>query len=307
VPGQPQARLAAEVCAAGGHHLSLVGPPGTGKSMIAERLPGILPPLSTTEALEVTSIRSVAGMPTPGPGLVTVPPFCNPHHTSSLASMIGGGSGLIRPGTVSLAHRGILLLDQAPEFHRDVLDAIRQPLETGAVEIARVTGRVVFPARFTLVLAADPCPCAKITSPGKPCRCSPAACRRYLARVSGPLLDRIDVKVRLQAVSREEILRDKRAAESSALVAARVAAARERCGARLAGTQWRVNAEIPGTVLRRSFPPDSAALASLDRAQELGQVSTRGADKIVRVAWTLADLADLQRPGRDEVVRAIEL
>ena len=179
---------------------------------------------------------------------MTVPPFWAPHHTSSMAAIVGGGSGVIRPGAASLAHRGILFLDEAPEFHRDVLDALRQPLESGEVVIARASTQAVFPARFTLVLAANPCPCAKTAGPGKAgCSCSPAARRRYLARISGPLLDRVDVKVRLQPVSRRDMLYDRKFAEPSAVVAQRVAAARERCAARLAGTPWRVNAEVPGT------------------------------------------------------------
>jgi magnesium chelatase family protein len=307
VPGQPEARLAAEICAAGGHHLSLAGPPGTGKSMLAERLPGILPPLDTAGAIEVTSIRSAAGMLDPESGLVTVPPFCAPHHTSSMPSMIGGGSGLIRPGQVSLAHRGVLFLENAPEFHRSVLDSLRQPLETGEVVIVRGRTRAVFPARFILVLAADPCPCANAAGLHQACSCSPAVRRRYLARVSGPLLDRIDVKVRLRAVNRNDMLRDQRSAESSSVVAQRVAAARERAAARLAGTPWRLNTEVPGTALRRSFPPQAKALILLDRVAALGQVSARGTDKIVRVAWSLADLAGKNQPGPDHVNQAIGL
>jgi magnesium chelatase family protein len=308
VLGQAEARLAAEICAAGGHNLSLLGPPGAGKTMLAERLPTILPPLDTAAAIEVTSIHSVAGHLNPGSGLMTIPPFCAPHHTASMASIVGGGSGVIRPGAASLAHLGILFLDEAPEFHRDVLDALRQPLESGEVVIARSSGQAVFPARFTLVLAANPCPCAKTAGPaGGGCSCSPAARRRYLARISGPLLDRVDVKVRLQPVSRRDMLYDRKFAEPSAVVAQRVAAARERCASRLAGTPWRVNSEIPGTVLRRSFPPKSRALTSLDRAMELGQVSARGADKIVRVAWSLADLAGRDEPGADQVNLAIGL
>jgi magnesium chelatase family protein len=308
VLGQAEARLAAEICAAGGHNLSLLGPPGAGKTMLAERLPTILPPLDTAAAIEVTSIHSVAGHLTPGAGLMTVPPFWAPHHTASMAAIVGGGSSVIRPGAASLAHRGILFLDEAPEFNRDVLDALRQPLESGEVVIARASSQAVFPARFTLVLAANPCPCAKTAGPGASgCSCSPAARRRYLARISGPLLDRVDVKVRLQPVSRRDMLYDRRFAEPSAVVAQRVLAARERCAARLAGTPWRVNAEVPGTVLRRTFPPRPAALTSLDRAMELGQVSARGADKIVRVAWSLADLAGQAEPGADQVNLAIGL
>lgn len=308
VLGQAEARLAVEICAAGGHNLSLLGPPGAGKTMLAERLPTILPPLDTAEAIEVTSIHSVAGHLSPGAGLMTVPPFCAPHHTSSMASIVGGGSGVIRPGAASLAHRGILFLDEAPEFNRDVLDALRQPLESGEVIIARASTQAVFPARFTLVLAANPCPCAKGGGQGKSgCSCSPATRRRYLARISGPLLDRVDVKVRLQPVSRRDMLYDRKFAEPSAVVAQRVAAARERCAARLAGTSWRVNAEVPGAALRRSFPPQPGALKSLDRAMELGQVSARGADKIVRVAWSLADLDGKDQPGPDQINLAIGL
>jgi magnesium chelatase family protein len=308
VLGQAEARLAAEICAAGGHNLSLLGPPGAGKTMLAERLPTILPALEVAAAIEVTSIHSVAGHLTPGTGLLTIPPFCAPHHTASMAAIVGGGSGIIRPGAASLAHKGILFLDEAPEFHRDVLDALRQPLESGEVVIARAGTQAVFPARFTLVLAANPCPCAKTAGTGKAgCSCSPAARRRYLARLSGPLLDRVDVKVRLQPVSRSDMLYDRKFAEPSAVVAQRVAAARQRCAARFGGTPWRVNAEVPGTVLRRSFPPKPKALASLDRVMELGQVSARGADKIVRVAWSLADLAGEDQPGPDQVNLAIGL
>jgi magnesium chelatase family protein len=308
VLGQAEARLAAEICAAGGHHLSLLGPPGAGKTMLAERLPTILPALAAAAAIEVTSIHSVAGRLPPGSGLITTPPFCAPHHTSSMAAIVGGGSGVIRPGQASLAHHGILFLDEAPEFHRDTLDALRQPLESGEVVIARAGTQAVFPARFTLVLAANPCPCAKSAGPGRSgCSCSPAARRRYLARISGPLLDRVDVKVRLQPVSRRDMLYDRTFAESSAVVAQRVAAARERAAARLAGTPWRVNAEVPGTALRRSFPPAAGALTSLDRALELGHVSARGTDKIIRVAWSLADLAAKDQPGSDQVNLAIGL
>src|SRR5580700_9705224 len=308
VLGQSEARMAAEICAAGGHNLSLLGPPGAGKTMLAERLPTILPRLDAAAALEVTSIHSVAGTLVPGTGLVAEPPFCAPHHTASKAAIVGGGSGLIRPGAASLAHRGVLFLDEAPEFSRDVLDALRQPLESGEVAITRAAVQATFPARFTLVLAANPCPCARAAAPGgSGCRCSPAARRRYLGRLSGPLMDRVDVKVALAPVSRRDMLYDRKFAEPSAVVAERVAAARERCATRLAGTPWRLNAQIPGAQLRRAFPPVAGSLKSLERAMELGQVSARGTDKIVRVAWSLADLAGKDLPGTDEVNLAMGL
>jgi magnesium chelatase family protein len=307
VLGQSEARKAVEICAAGGHNLSLLGPPGAGKTMLAERLPTILPGLEPAAALEVTSIHSVAGTLQPGAGLLTEPPFCAPHHTASKAAIVGGGSGIVRPGAASLAHRGVLFLDEAPEFGRDVLDALRQPLEAGEVIIARSAMCARFPARFTLVLAANPCPCARSSSGGAGCGCSPATRRRYLGRLSGPLLDRVDVKVQLQPVSRGEMLYDRGFTETSAVVAQRVAGARERMTRRLSGTSWRLNAEIPGAELRRSFSPESGSLRSLDRAMELGQVSARGADKIVRVAWSVADLTGKSRPGSDEISVAIGL
>jgi magnesium chelatase family protein len=307
VAGQPVARRAAEICAAGGHHLMLTGPPGVGKTLLAERLPTIMPPLPAGDALEVSAIHSVAGALTPAQPLLTVPPFCAPHHTSSKASIVGGGSGIIKPGAASLAHLGCLFLDEAPEFGRDVLDALRQPLEAGEVVIARSGLTARFPARFTLVLAANPCPCARSAATGADCTCSPLVRRRYLARLSGPLLDRVDVKVELLPVTRAELLCDRQLAESSAVVAERVLAARERAAARLHGTRWRLNAEIPGSELRRSFRPAPGALGPLERAMDLGQVSARGADRIIRLSWTLADLAGADRPRLAEVGYALGL
>src|SRR5450631_2488931 len=308
VLGQPAARRAAEICAAGGHHLSLLGPPGVGKTMLAERIPTVLPRLDRAAALEVTSIHSVAGALPAGGQLITDPPFCAPHHTATKAAIVGGGSGVIHPGAASLAHRGCLFLDEAPEFGRDVLDALRQPLESGEVVIARCGTTARFPARFTLVLADNPCPCAKAAaSPRSPCSCSPATKRRYLGRLSGPLLDRVDVKVELLPVGRAELLNDRRFAETSATVAARVAQARHRAARRLVGTPWRVNAEVPGSELRRSYAPGRDALAPVERAMELGEISARGLHKIVRVSWTLADLAGKDRPTVDECGYALGL
>jgi magnesium chelatase family protein len=307
VAGQPVARRAAEICAAGGHHLMLLGPPGVGKTLLAERIPTIMPSLRPQEALEVSAIHSVAGALTAAQPLVTEPPFCAPHHTASKAAIVGGGSGIIRPGAASLAHLGCLFLDEAPEFDRDVLDALRQPLESGEVVVARSAMTARFPARFTLVLAANPCPCARTSATGAGCTCSPLVRRRYLARLSGPLLDRVDVKVELRPVSRAELLCDRQLAEASEVVAARVRAARERAARRLRGTGWRVNAEIPGRELRQGFRPEAGALAPLERAMDLGQVSARGADRIIRLSWTLADLAGVDRPTRDEVGYALGL
>jgi magnesium chelatase family protein len=271
VPGQAPARYALEVCAAGGHHLSLLGPPGAGKTMLAERLPTILPPLDTPAALDVTSIHSVAGTLEPGAPLITAPPFLAPHHTSSKAAIVGGGSGtLLRPGAASLAHRGVLFLDEAPEFSRDTLDALRQPLESGEIILARSGAAARFPARFTLVMAANPCPCAKSAGP-------------------------------------TDLLNDRGLAESSTAVAVRVAAARARAERRLAGSPWRLNAEVPGSELRRTWPPAPGALTHVERALERGVISARGVVKVIRVAWTIADLNGTSRPGAAECESALGL
>jgi magnesium chelatase family protein len=305
--GQATARRAAEVCAAGGHHLSLLGPPGAGKTMLAERIPTILPRLDRATALEVTAIHSVAGVLPAQVPLLTAPPFMAPHHTATKAAIVGGGSGIILPGSASLAHRGVLFLDEAPEFARDVLDALRQPLESGEVVVARSGAIARFPARFTLVLAANPCPCARVAGAAEGCRCSPAARRRYLGRLSGPLLDRVDVKIELEPVSRKELLSDRTFAESSQTVALRVIQARERAAHRLRGTPWRLNGEIPGSQLRRAWAPAPGSLTVVERALERGQISARGVVKVIRTAWTIADLAGRPRPGRDECHAALGL
>jgi magnesium chelatase family protein len=305
--GQPVARRAAEICAAGGHHLMLLGPPGAGKTMLAERIPSVLPRLEPWAALEVSAIHSVAGALPAGRPLITEPPFCAPHHTATRAAIVGGGSGVIRPGAASLAHHGCLFLDEAPEFGRDVLDGLRQPLESGEVVIARAAMTARFPAKFTLILAANPCPCASAMTAGAACSCTPMARRRYLSRLSGPLLDRIDAKIEFLPVNRRELLNDRAFTESSAVVAERVRLARDRAAARLAGTPWQLNAQIPGSELRRRFTPGIDALAPLERAMDLGRISARGADRVIRLSWTLADLAGIYRPGIGEVGFALGL
>jgi len=307
VVGQPTARRAAEICAAGGHHLLLLGPPGVGKTMLAERLPTILPRLEPDAALEVTAIHSIAGTLPPGGPLLTEPPFCAPHHTSTRAAIVGGGAGALHPGAASLAHHGFLFLDEAPEFSRDVLDALRQPLESGEVALARSGLTARFPARFTLVLAANPCPCASAASARAGCSCTPLVRRRYLARLSGPLLDRVDVKAEFFPVGKAELLSDRKFTEPSAVVAERVAAARQRMAFRLRGTRWRLNAEIPGRELRRRYAPAPGALAPLERAMDLGEISARGVDRVIRLAWTVADLGGVARPTGAEISYALGL
>jgi magnesium chelatase family protein len=307
VVGQPAARRAAEICAAGGHHLLLLGPPGVGKTMLAERLPTLLPRLEPEAALEVTAIHSIAGTLPPDRPLLTEPPFCAPHHTSTRAAIVGGGTGTLHPGAASLAHHGFLFLDEAPEFPRDVLDALRQPLESGEVVLARCGLTARFPARFTLVLAANPCPCSRAAASRAACSCTPLARRRYLARLSGPLLDRVDVKAEFLPVGKAELLSDRKFTEPSAVVAERVALARQRMAFRLRGTRWRLNAEIPGSELRRRYAPAPGALAPLERAMDLGEISARGVDRVIRLSWTVADLAGVARPTVNEISYALGL
>ncbi|MFC4591759.1 YifB family Mg chelatase-like AAA ATPase [Sphaerisporangium corydalis] len=307
VAGQAMARSALEVCAAGGHNLWMMGQPGTGKTMLAERLPTLLPPLDRDQALEVTAIHSVAGILPPGRPLLTHPPFMAPHHTATIAAIVGGGSGVIRPGAVSRAHRGVLFLDEAPEFPARVLDSLRQPLESGKVTVARAAGTVSFPARFMLVLAANPCPCAQPSTPESPCQCTPTQRRRYLARLSGPLIDRIDVKVRLNRSTRRELLADRQFIEPSTVVAERVSQARERTVKRLAGTPWRCNAEIPTAMLHGDYRLPSTAMSPLYRCLDTGELSARGLDRVIRVSWTLADLLGKDRPEVSETNAALGL
>jgi magnesium chelatase family protein len=278
-----------------------------GKTMLAERLPSILPELDDETALEVTALHSIAGILPPGGELVRRPPFQAPHHTATVPSLVGGGSGLARPGAVSLAHRGILFLDEAAEFAARALDALRQPLEHGRVVLNRARGGTEYPARVQLVLASNPCPCAKPAGDTH-CECTPLARRRYLSRISGPLLDRIDVQVTLNPLRAAELMDSGELGESSAVVGARVAAARSAATARWAKVGWKVNADVPGPYLRQArWRLPAASTHQLRRRLDSGSLSARGFDRIIRMAWTISDLDGRDRPGFDDVAEAIHL
>ncbi|WP_029114819.1 YifB family Mg chelatase-like AAA ATPase [Mycobacterium sp. URHB0044] len=301
VVGQAHARFAVEVAAAGAHHLMLTGPPGVGKTMLAQRLPGLLPPLTHDEALEVTAIHSVAGLLSDSSPLITQPPFVAPHHTSSVAAMVGGGSGMARPGAVSRAHRGVLFLDECAEIGVSVMEALRTPLEDGEIRLARRDGVARYPARFQLVLAANPCPCAP-TDP-KDCICAAMAKRRYLGKLSGPLLDRVDLRVEMHSIRSAAFTTEE--AEPTSAVRERVANAREAAATRWKAYGIRTNAEVSGALLRRRFRPSTAVMEPLRTALDRGSLSVRGVDRSLRVAWTLCDLAGREAPNRDDVTTAL--
>ena len=288
VRGQLLPRRALELAAAGAHNLLLIGPPGAGKTMMARRLPGILPPLTFDEALAVTAVHSVAGRLPPGVALLTERPFRAPHHTISTIALIGGGSQP-RPGEVSLAHHGVLFLDEMPEFSRHVLEVLRQPLEEGRVAIARAARTAIFPARVVLVGAMNPCPCGHAGDPSRECRCTPVQIERYRSRLSGPLRDRLDLTVEVPAVP-PDVLAGAPAGESSGLVRARVVAARDRQRDRFGADGPRSNAELTPSLLREHCRLDPASLALLRTAVERLGLSARAYDRIRKVARTIADL-----------------
>ena len=305
VVGQYEARAAIEVAAAGGHNVSMIGPPGAGKTLLASRLPSILPPLSREEALVVTSVQSVLGK-VDGQALKERAPFVAPHHSITMPALVGGGTGRPRPGAITEAHAGVLFLDEAPEFKRPVLDALRQPLERGFVTITRAQQSVRFPSRFQLVVASNPCPCGRYTGSGAGCSCATRARREYLKRLSGPLLDRIDVHLQVPAVTRADLASGP--GESSEEVAARVREVRERSARRWAPLGLALNAEVPGSILRSSpWSLTPADTATLDAALDTGNLTLRGYDRTLRLAWTLCDLRGADKPTKDDVYAALTL
>lgn len=306
VAGQAKARFAAEVAATGGHHLLLMGPPGAGKTMIASRIPTILPPLTIDEALEVTAIHSIAGGLALRSAMSKVAPIVAPHHSASRASIVGGGGRSIQPGAISMAHRGVLFIDEAPECAVGILDSLRQPLESGEITIARQIGSVTFPAQFLLVLAANPCPCGKFTGNGHACICSSLQVRRYLGKLSGPLMDRIDIRVSVEPVGRVE-LDSQEFGESSEEIRDRVLKARARAAERFKNEKWRLNAEIPAPSLRRTYRPERAGMNFLHAELDKERITARGLHKVVRLAWTLADLAEHDLPTLKDVESAYQL
>ncbi|GAA3023211.1 YifB family Mg chelatase-like AAA ATPase [Microbacterium dextranolyticum] len=306
VIGQREAVEALVLAAVGGHHLLMSGPPGAGKTMLARRLPGILPDLDDTAAVQAASLRSLAGLPVTS--LCRTPPFEAPHHSTSVAALIGGGSRTVRPGAIARASGGVLFLDEAGEYGGHALDALRQPLESGRIEIHRAGFRAVFPARFQLVLATNPCPCGNYGVPNAECACPSLAIRRYLGKLSGPLLDRIDIELGLQrvAVARRKPGDDSRVTTAEAR--GRVIEARARSARRLAQTPWRTNAEVAGSWLRDGpLAPDADIRRPLDTALHRGALTLRGYDRVLRLAWSHADLAGRDRLDVVDIGRALYL
>lgn len=309
VLGMADARYALEVAASGGHHLMLSGPKGAGKTTLAERIPGLLPDLTLEESLELTAVYSLAGGLPPGLQRLVRPPFRAPHHSSTRASLLGGGSGRVRPGEVSRAHTGTLFLDEFPLFNTDIIEALRQPLESGEITIARGEESATFPARTMFVIACNPCPCGDYHPHDRDNRCTCTEVRRrdYRAKLSGPIVDRIDITRHVEPVRPHEAFDPLARPESTATIRARVEAARSRQARRYAGTPWRVNADVPGPALRQTWPLDDQALRLLDERVYAGTLTRRGATRVHRLAWTVADLHGVDRPGTLELDVALRL
>lgn len=310
VIGMADARFALEVAAAGGHHLLLSGPKGAGKTTLAERLPTVLPDLDDEESLELTAIHSLAGALDARDGLVRRPPFSAPHHDASKASIVGGGSGQVRPGELSRSHAGVLFMDEFPLFRSDVIEALREPLENGEITVARAEEQVTLPARGILVLAANPCPCGEFSAVAavNRCQCREVTRRDYRARVTGPVSDRIDITRHVQPVGSHERGDPLAVHESSAVVRERVAGARARQRARYAGETWRLNGHVPGARLRDRWPLSEGAALGLEAAVRRGRLTSRGAVRVHRLAWTVHDLTGADGPpDQDDLVVALAL
>ena len=303
VMGQETAKWALEVAAAGGHHLMMTGPPGTGKTMLASRIPGIMSPLSESEQLEVASIRSLCGT-LPSYGISDIPPFEAPHHTASTASLVGGGAGLAQPGAITRAHRGILFMDEAPEFSARTLQTLREPLESGYVAISRAKGTTYYPARFQLIMAANPCPCCYAYGNGERCTCKEKDRIKYFSRLSGPILDRIDIQIEVPPVERINPGMTP-SGESSHAIRLRVIVARQTAQERFREFGWVCNAQATGTWLRANTSTKAIELVNHALASE--RLSLRGADRAMRLAWTLADLSGKTSPGQEEMMQGISM
>jgi magnesium chelatase family protein len=302
VKGQETAKRALEIAAAGGHNMLMIGPPGAGKSMLAQRLPGLLPPLDAREALEISMVQSLAGE-LAGGAISRRRPFRAPHHSASMAALVGGGLR-VKPGEVSLAHLGVLFLDELPEFQRAVLESLRQPIETGEAMVARANAHVRYPARFMMVAAMNPCRCGYLSEADRACARAPKCASDYQARISGPLLDRIDLHVEVANVSARDLALPP-PSEASADVAARVAAARAIQRDRFGDSGIRTNAEAEGELLDRVAQPDAAGIKLLTDAADAMRLSARGYHRVLRVARTIADLAGAERVGRAHVAEAL--